>query len=119
MKVNWKLGKYFTTMMKRSLSPYFERKSSTERKSTKPGFFCEILKEIKDLSYLIDNDDVFSEALEHLFCIKKILQPSVPQEKGIPLEPSKMVSKRTNFPLHRCPCVKRRHVLLVGMDKVQ
>ena len=40
-------------------------------KSTKPGFFREILKEIKDLSYLIDNDDVFSEALEHLYCIKK------------------------------------------------
>ena len=40
-------------------------------KSTKPGFFREMLKEIKDLLYLIDNDDVFSETLEHLFCIKK------------------------------------------------
>ena len=34
-------------------------------KSTKPGFFRKILKEIKDLSNLIDNDDLFSEALEH------------------------------------------------------
>ena len=48
-------------------------------KSTKPGFFCEILKEIKDLLYLIDNDDVFSDALEYLLCIKKMLQPSVPR----------------------------------------
>ena len=62
-------------------------------KSTKLGFFREILKEIKDLSYLIDNDDVFSEALEHLLCIKKILQPSVLRERGLPLEPSKMGKK--------------------------
>ena len=34
-------------------------------KSTKPGFFRKILKEIKDLSNLIDNDDLFSKALEH------------------------------------------------------
>ena len=38
-------------------------------RSTKSRFFREVLKEIKDLWYLIDNDDVFSEALEHLFCI--------------------------------------------------
>ena len=42
-------------------------------KSIKPRYFCKILKEIKDLLYLIDNDDVFSEARGHLFCIKNIL----------------------------------------------
>ena len=40
-------------------------------KSTKPGFFRKKLKEIKELSYLIYNDDIFSEGLEHLFWIKK------------------------------------------------
>ena len=100
-------------MMKRSLSPYFERKSSTERKSTKPGFFREILKEIKDLSYLIDNDDVFSEALEHLFCIKKILQPLVSRERCLPLEPSKMGSKRKKISPLPLP-LRKKKALFIG-----
>ena len=86
-------------------------------KSTKSGFFREMLKEIKDLSYLIDNDDAFSEAFEHLFCIRKILQPSVPTERGLSLEHSKKGSKRKTFPLYRCPDVKRRHILLAYMGR--
>ena len=87
-------------------------------KSTKPVFFSEILKEIKDLSYLIHNDDVFSETLEHLFCIKKILQPSVPRERGLPLEPLKMGSKRKIFTPLPLPLCKKKAYSLVDMGKV-
>ena len=40
--------------------------SQARRKTTTAAIFCEYLKEVKDLSYLVENDDTLNEALGYL-----------------------------------------------------
>ena len=40
--------------------------SQARRKTTAAAIFCEYLKEVKDLSYLVENEDTLNEALDYL-----------------------------------------------------
>ena len=57
----------------------------------------ESLKGVKDLSYLVENEDTADDALGYLTNIRRFLKGSVPQKSGISLEPTKSEPKRKSF----------------------
>ena len=59
--------------------------------------FRKYLKEIKDLSYLVENEDTLGEDLGQLTNIWKLLQGAALKEGGISLEPTKVGFKRKSF----------------------
>ena len=55
-------------------------------KSTTSTLFMEYLKDIKDMSYIVENEEVLAEALSLLTEVKSILNAAVPTESGIALK---------------------------------
>ena len=56
----------------------------------------ETLKEIKDVSFLVDDDEVLDEALERLNVLKLLLKKSIPTESNILLEQQEVSVMNTN-----------------------
>ena len=54
--------------------------SQTRRKKTSAAIFRKYLKEVKDLSYLIENEDTLNEALDYLTNIRRLLEDAVPKD---------------------------------------
>ena len=75
--------------------------SQARQKTTLAAIFCEYLKEVKDLSYLVEDEDTHNEALDYLTNRRRLLQGAASKESGISLEPTKAGSKRKSFHL---PC---------------
>ena len=71
--------------------------SLARRKTTTAGIFREYLKEVEDLSYLVENENTLNEALGYLTNIRRLLQDAAPKESGISLESTKVGSKRKKF----------------------
>ena len=71
--------------------------SQARRKATTATIFREYLKEVKDSSYLVENEDTLNEALVYLTNLRRLLQDAAPKESGISLEPTKAGSKRKSF----------------------
>ena len=83
--------------------------SQARRKKTSAAIFREYLKEVKDLSYLVENlVDTLNEALDYLINIRRLLQGAVPKESGIYLEPTKAGSKRKSFSSFALPLTKKK-----------
>ena len=71
--------------------------SQARRMTKKAGIFRKYLKEVKDLSDLIENKDGLGEALGYLTNIRKHFQGTAPKESDISYEPSKVGSRRKFF----------------------
>ena len=56
----------------------------------------ETLKEIKDVSFLVDDDEVLDEALERLNVLKLLLKKSILTESNILLEQQEVSVMNTN-----------------------
>ena len=82
--------------------------SQARRKTTTAAIFREYLKEVKDLSYLVKNEDILNEALGYLTNIRRLLQGSPPKESSISLEPTKAGSKRKSFSSFALPLRKKK-----------
>ena len=82
--------------------------SQARRKTTTAAIFREYLKEVKDLSYLVKNEDTLNEVLGYLANIKILLQGAAPKESGISLVPTKAGSKRKSFPSFALPLRKKK-----------
>ena len=82
--------------------------SQARRKTTTAANFCEYLKEVKDLSYLVENEDTLNEALGYLTNIRRLLQRAAPKESRISFEPIKSGSKRKSFTSFTLPLRKRK-----------
>ena len=54
--------------------------SQTRRKKTSAAIFRKYLKEVKDLSYFIENEDTLNEALDYLTNIRRLLEDAVPKD---------------------------------------
>ena len=81
--------------------------SQARRKKT-AAIFREYLKEVKDLSYLFENDDTLNEALDYLTNIRRLSQDAVSKESGISLEPTKAGYKRKSFSSFALPLRKKK-----------
>ena len=77
-------------------------------KTTTAANFCEYLKEVKNLSYLVENEDTLNEALGYLTNITRLLQGAVPKESKIFFEPIKSGSKRKSFTSFTLPLRKKK-----------
>ena len=82
--------------------------SQARRKTTTAAIFREYLKEVRDLSYLVENEDTLCEALRYLTNIRRLLQGATPKESGISLEPTKVGSKRKSFSSFALPLRKKK-----------
>ena len=82
--------------------------SQARRKKTSAAIFREYLEEVKDLSYLVENEDTLNEALDYLTNIRRLLQDAVPKESGISLEPTKAGYKRKSFSSFALPLRKKK-----------
>ena len=74
--------------------------SQARRKTTAAAIFCEYLKEVKDLSYLVENEDTLNEALDYLTNTRWLLQGG-PKESGISLEPKQDLFSPFALPLRK------------------
>ena len=61
--------------------------SRARRTTTTAAIFREYFKEVKDLSYLVENEDTLTKALGYLTNIRRLLQGAAPKESGISFEP--------------------------------
>ena len=80
-------------------------------KATTSTLFREYLKDIKDMSYIVENEEVLTEALSLLTDIKSLLNAAVPTESGIALENTSDVrGKRRKVPFKnfQIPLRKKR-----------
>ena len=82
--------------------------SQARRKTASATTFREYLKEVKDLSYLVENEDTLNEALGYLTNIRRLLQRAAPKESRISFEPIKSGSKRKSFTSFTLPLRKRK-----------
>ena len=82
--------------------------SQARWKTTSAAIFCEYLKEVKDLSYLVEDEDTHNEALDYLTNRRRLLQGVAPKERGISLEPTKAGSKRKSFSSFPLPLRKKK-----------
>ena len=72
------------------------------------AIFREYLKEVRDLSYLVKNEDTLCEALRYLTNIRRLLQGVTPKKSGISLESTKVGSKRKRFSSFAVPLRKKK-----------
>ena len=79
--------------------------SQARQKTTSATIFGEYLK---DLSYLVEDEDTHNEALDHLTNMRRLLQGAAPKERGISLEPTKPGSKRKSFSSFTLPLRKKK-----------
>ena len=76
--------------------------SQTRRKKTSAAIFRKYLKEVKDLSYLIENEDTLNEALDYLTNIRRLLEDAVPKDT------TKAGYKRKSFSSFALPLRKKK-----------
>ena len=91
--------------------------SQARQKTTSPTIFGEYLKEVKDLSYLVEHEDTHNEALDYLTNMRRLLQGAVPKERGISLEPTKPGSKRKSFSSFTLPLRKKKDRNIGRMER--
>ena len=84
--------------------------SQARQNTTSAAIFCEYLKEVKDLSYFVEDEDTHNEALDYLTNRRRLLQGATPKESGISLEPTKAGSKRKSFSLFPLPLRKKKEI---------
>ena len=74
------------------------------------AIFREYLKEVKDLSYLVENEneDILNEVLGYLANLSILLLGAAPKESGISLVPTKAASKRKSFSSFALPLRKKK-----------
>ena len=60
------------------------------RKTTTAEIFCKYLKEVKDLSFLVENEDTLGEALGYLTNVRILWQMLLPKEVVFPLSKSRV-----------------------------
>ena len=84
--------------------------SQARRKTTSATIFREYLKEVKDLSYLVENEneDTLNEVLGYLANLRILLLGAAPKESGISLVPTKATSKRKSFSSFALPLRKKK-----------
>ena len=82
--------------------------SQARRKATAAAIFREYLKEVRDLSYLVENEGTLCGTLRYLTNIRRILQGATPKESSISLEPTKVGSKRKSFSSFALPLRKKK-----------
>ena len=84
--------------------------SQARRKTKTAAIFHEYLKEVKDLSYLVENenDDTLNEVLGYLANLRILLLGAAPKESGISLVPTKAASKRKSFSSFALPLRKKK-----------
>ena len=84
--------------------------SQARRKKTSAAIFREYLKEVKDLSYLVEseNEDTLNEVLGYLENLRILLLSAAPKESGISLVPTKAASKRKSFSSFALPLRKKK-----------
>ena len=84
--------------------------SQARRKTKTAAIFREYLKEVKDLSYLVENEneDTFNEVLGYLANLRILLLGAAPKDSGISLVPAKAASKRKSFSSSALPLRKKQ-----------
>ena len=75
----------------------------------------ECFKKVKDLSYLVENEDTPDDALGYTTNIRGLLRGSVPQKSGISLEPTKLGPKLKSFCSFALPLTKNKDSNIGGM----
>ena len=85
---------------------------NNRRKATAQTYLRELLKEIKDASYLAQDGELFEECCTTLKEVRDKLNSSIPREDNLPLEPSPKAKKSLlRFKPYNLPCIKRRVVM--------
>ena len=78
----------------------------------------ECFKEVKDLPYLVENEDTPDDALGYMTSIRRLLKGSVPPKSSICLEPTKLGPKQKSFSSFALPLTKNKDSNISGMEKL-
>ena len=82
--------------------------SQGRRKTTSAAVFREYLKEVKDLDYLVEDEDTHNEALDYLTNIRRLLQGAAPKKVVFLLSQPKQNLNKKVFLHFALPLRKRK-----------
>ena len=82
--------------------------SQGRRKTTSAAIFREYLKEVKDLDYLVEDEDTHNEALDYLTNIRRLLQGAAPKKVVFLLSQPKQNLNKKVFLHFALPLRKRK-----------